>query len=109
MTLRLIFLSFFLLILGLSPAVFSAEHQRIDTLGVSKKGQFVAVEEYSYAPSRQMFIVSIRILNVWTKKFVGESVNLEVPARRPHTLHSVRMKAKLMAQEELLKFNIVSG
>lgn len=89
-----------------SPLVKASEHQRIDTLGVSKKGQFVAVEEYGYKPARQSYSVSIRILNVWTKQFVGESIKLEVPAKRPHTLNSVRVRAKLMARDELLKFNI---
>lgn len=84
----------------------ASERQRINPIGVSYKGQFVAFEEYSYVPVKRTYVVNIRIMNVWTKEFVGKKIHLEYPARKPYSLDKVRKKARLLATDELLKFKI---
>ena len=98
----------FVLILGLTQLAIGSERQMINPIGVSAKGQFVAFEEYSFVPLKKTYAVSIRIMNVWTKEFVGQKIYLEYPARRPYSLKSAREKARLDAREELLKFNITT-
>jgi predicted secreted protein len=78
----------------------------IDTLGVSPKGQYVALEEYGYKSDKHTFYVSIKIMNVWKKEYVGKAVNLEIPAVRPSFLEEARKKAKILAHDELNKFQI---
>jgi len=95
-----------LLLIMVSP-VFGNQHNKIDTLGVSKLGQFVALEEYGYKPNTHSYFVTIRILNVWTKKYVGSTVEVEEPAHQPVSLEQAREKAKKMASENLKKFNIL--
>ena len=85
---------------------FASEHQRIDTLGVSKKGQFVALEEYGYVPTRHSYYVTIKIMNVWKKEYVGSSIQVEVPAKKRQQLDQARQRAKELARTELEKFNI---
>lgn len=105
MNFRMISMTFVLFLSGFGAAL-GSEHQIINTLGSSSKGQFVAVEEYAYVPVRKTFRVSVRILNVWTHEFVGEKFTLELPARRPYSMNGVREKVKLMAHDELLKYKI---
>lgn len=86
--------------------VFSAEHQMIDSLGASPKGQFVALEEYGYKALNHSYYVRIKVMNVWKKEYVGKMIEVELPAHRPVYLKKARSKAKILAQEELKKFNI---
>ncbi|WPU65128.1 hypothetical protein [Peredibacter starrii] len=90
----------------LSVSAFAREHQMIDTLGVSPKGQFVALEVYGYKSHSHTYYVSIKIMNVWTKKYVGDSVEVEMPAYRPTDLSKARTRAKYLAHDQLSKFNI---
>jgi predicted secreted protein len=106
MNTKMISIVFVLITLLMSFSSWGSEHQRINTLGVSKKGQFVAIEEYGYLPTSNTYKVSIRILNVWTKEFVGESVALEEPARRADSLQTMRERARFLAHGEMAKFNI---
>lgn len=85
---------------------FARSHQMIDTLGVSPKGQYVALEEYGYRVETHSYYVNIKVMNVWKKEYVGNSVILEVPAHRPNFLAEARQKAKFEAKSELRKFNI---
>lgn len=85
---------------------FASEHQMIDTLGSSPKGQFVALEQYGYKVQSHTYYVSIKVMNVWTKKYVGSAVDVELPAIRPNNLHKAREKARILASEELKRFNI---
>lgn len=78
----------------------------IDTLGSSPAGQFVALEEYGYKSQTHTYYVSIKVLNVWTKEYVGEKIDVELPAHRPHYLVKAREKAKVLAEEELKRFKI---
>lgn len=85
---------------------FAREHQMIDTLGVSPKGQFVALEVYGYNSQNHTYYVSIKVVNVWTKEYVGETIAVELPAYRPDDLKKARSRAKLLAHKELVRFNI---
>jgi predicted secreted protein len=86
----------------------AAQHQKIDTLGSSPKGQFIAVEEYGYQADNKSFYVTIKVLNLWKKEYVGAPVKVEMPAKG-NILQDARQKAKEMAQEILKSYNIVSG
>jgi hypothetical protein len=94
------------LLMGLSCSVFGGQHNKIDTLGVSKAGQFVALEEYGYKPSNHSYFVTIKIINVWTEEYVGSQFEVEESALQPLNLNLARAKAKKLASEELKKFNI---
>ena len=90
----------------LTSYVKASEHQMIDTLGASPKGQFVAVEEYGYKSTNHSYYVRIKVMNVWKKEYVGKQIEVELPAHRPVYLEKARNKAKILAQDELTKFQI---
>ena len=93
--------------LTMLPSLLMArEHQIIDVLGISPKGQFVAVEEYGYKSQSHTYYVSVKVMNVWTKEYVGQKIDVELPAHRPNFLDKARSRAKILAVEELKKFNI---
>lgn len=85
---------------------FAREHQMIDTLGVSPKGQYVALEIYGYKSQTRTYYVSIKVMNVWKKEYVGDSVEVEMPAYHPEELRKARSKAKILANDNLRRFNI---
>lgn len=84
----------------------ASEHQMIDTLGSSPKGQYVALEEYGYKSVSHSYYVRIKVMNVWKKTYVGAPVEVELPAIRPEFLLKARQKAKILAHDELTKFHI---
>lgn len=90
----------------MSSTLWAKEHQMIDVLGVSPKGQFVAVEEYGYKSQTHTYYVSVKFMNVWTKEYVGERFDVELPAHRPNYLEKARARARDLAGEELKRFNI---
>lgn len=92
--------------LTFTSLAFGSEHQMIDTLGVSKKGQFVALEEYGYRSQNHSYYVNIKVMNVWTKKYVGQTIHVELPAHRPHFLEKARARAKYLANDILKRFDI---
>lgn len=101
------FKGFFLLLMVLgSGFAIGSEHQMIDTLGASPKGQYVALEEYGYRSLNHSYYVNIKVMNVWTKEYVGSSIKIELPAHRPHYLQKARDRAKYLAQDILTKFQI---
>ena len=87
--------------------VFANQHNKIDTLGMSKAGQFVALEEYGYKANTHSYFVTIKIINVWTKEYVGSTVEVEESAMRPTNLIQAREKAKRLASEDLRRFKIL--
>lgn len=99
-------MKFFLILWLVSIPALAAQKQKIDVLGTSPKGQFVAVEEYGYRPGTHMYFVSIRVMNVWKKEYVGSGVQIELPATRPYVLKKARKEAKELAQNTFKKFNI---
>lgn len=90
----------------LAGGSFASEHQMIDTLGVSGKGQYVALEEYGYKVQSHTYYVTIKVMNVWKKEYVGQRIEVEVPAHRPNFLNKARARARLMAQEHLRSYGI---
>jgi predicted secreted protein len=95
----------FLVIFSVSGA-FAASKQKIDVLGSSGKGQFVALEEYGYKPGTHMYFVKIRIMNMWKEEYVGDSIQIELPATRPYVLKKARKEALELAQNTFKKYNI---
>ena len=100
-----IYLAAFLFI---SLPALSAVHHKVDTLGTSAKGQFIALEEYGYRSDKQVYFVEIRILNLWKKKFVGDIIRVEEPAHSVNFLQETRVKAKKMAENQLKQY-VISG
>jgi predicted secreted protein len=90
----------------LNYPAWALEHQIIDTLGSSSKGQFVALEEYGYKFQTHTYYVRVKIMNVWKKQYVGKSIEVELPAHRPNFLEKARIRARVLANEELKKFQI---
>jgi hypothetical protein len=74
---------------------------------MSKAGQFVALEEYGYKSNTHSYFVTIKIINVWTKEYVGSTVEVEEPALRPISLNQAREKAKKLASDDLKRFKIL--
>lgn len=98
--------SLFIFGLAFSSMAISSEHQVIDTLGVSPKGQFVALEEYGYKAEKHSYYVKIKFMNVWKKTYVGDSIEVEMPAHRPNFLEKARTKARLLAKDQLTGLGI---
>jgi hypothetical protein len=98
---------FILLITFLGSSAYAAR-QVIDTLGSSGKGQFVALEEYGYAAEKHNYVVTIKIMNVWQKEYVGEVIKVELPAYQKNDLQKAREQARLLAQNLLTKYGINS-
>lgn len=96
----------FVLFLLTSFSSFAGQHNKIDTLGYSKAGQYVALEEYGYKKNTHTYFVSIKIINVWTKEYVGTAVEVEEPAHSPLKLSEARAKARRLASEDLKRFKI---
>ena len=92
--------------LFMSFSAFGAVHHKVDTLGTSAKGQFIALEEYGYRSDKQVYFVEIRILNLWKKKVVGDIIRIEEPAHSVNFLQETRFKAKKMAENQLKQFGI---
>ncbi len=99
----------FILMMLLSQSAQSNEHFKIDTLGSSKAGQFVALEEYGYKSHTHSYVVRVKILNVWTKEYVGKEIEVEEPALNPQKLSHARAKAKSLAKEDLERFKILDS
>lgn len=99
-------ITFILFLVIAATQAFANEHNKIDTLGMSKAGQFVALEEYGYKPNTHSYFVTIKIINVWTKEYVGSTVEVEAPARRPIDLIQAREKAKKLASDDMKRYKI---
>ncbi len=99
-------LNFFLSSLFTLSFAFASHPQKFDVLGTSAKGQYVALEEYGYRPGSHMYFVTIKIMNVWKKEYVGNSIQIELPATRPHVLQKARKEAKALAQSTFRKYQI---
>lgn len=98
----------FILFLVFSLSAF-ANQNTIDTLGTSKAGQYVALEEYGYQKLTHSYFVTIKIINVWTKEYVGTAVEVEIPAETPLKLSEARARAKSLAMEDLKRFKILNS
>jgi predicted secreted protein len=96
------------LFLMLSASAFASQHHMIDTLGSSGKGQFVAIEEYGYNPTERQFYVKIQIMNAWKNEYVSKPIEIKLPAQNQLTLEEARARARRLAQDDLVKFNIQS-
>lgn len=96
----------FIFTMLVSQIALASEHAKLDTLGVSKAGHIVALEEYGYKAANHAYYVNITFLNVWTKEYVGSPVKVELPAIRKSQLSEARKKARAMAAGSLQKYKI---
>lgn len=81
-------------------------HHKVDTLGTSAKGQYIALEEYGHRPDKKSYFVEIKILNLWKKQFVGDVIRVETPAYSQKQLMESRLKAKKLAEGQLKAYGI---
>jgi predicted secreted protein len=102
-----IYLLFSLFITITSFRSMASEYQKIDTLGISAKGQFIALEEYGFKAAPKRYYVRVRVLNLWKKNYVGRTYQLEVPAHTPGQLDNARFKLRASVKEELRPFGII--
>ncbi len=98
--------TFILLYLLTLSNAFAVHKQKIDVLGTSSKGQYVAVEEYGYRSGTHMYFVTIRVMNVWKEEYVGDKIHVELPATRPYILKKARSEARELAQNTFRKYKI---
>jgi len=98
----------FILFVLMTTQVMAKQHNRIDYIGSSKAGQFLALEEYGYEPNGHVYFVNIRVLNVWTKQYVGPKIEITENAARPFLLQRARAKARQLSIETFQKYNINS-
>jgi predicted secreted protein len=96
----------FVLLIGFLNSAHALQHAKFNTLGSSAKGQFVALEEYSYRSDTHAYVVTIKIMNVWKKEYVSEGVTVELPAVKSLKLKEARAKARELASQELEKYGI---
>lgn len=96
------------LFLVMASSAFASQHHMVDTLGSSSKGQFVAVEEYGYNPTERQFYVKIQIMNAWKNEYVTKPIEIKLPAQNQLSLEEARARAKRLAHDDLVKFNINS-
>lgn len=97
---------YFFFYLFFSSTAWSVVHHKVDSLGSSAKGQYIALEEYGYRPDKKAYFVEIKILNLWKKKFVGDVIRVESPAYSDKYLKESRIKAKKLAEGQLKEFGI---
>lgn len=90
----------------ISSTASAVVHHKVDTLGSSAKGQYIALEEYGQRPDKKAYFVEIKILNLWKKQFVGDVIRVETPAHSKKQLLESRMKAKKLAEGQLKAFGI---
>ncbi len=95
-------------LLSISASAFANQHHVIDMLGSSAKGQFIALEEYGYHPIEREFYVKIQIMNAWKNTYVSKPIEIKLPAQNQLRLDDAREKARALAQDDLMKFNIQS-
>jgi predicted secreted protein len=90
----------------MSASAKASENYVFDTLGTSRAGQIVALETYGYKKSTHSYFVSIKFFDVWSKRYVGNKFEVELPADRGVTVQKARVKARTMAKNELARFKI---
>lgn len=78
---------------------------RINAIGSSPRGQYVAFEEFGYKEGRKFPFSKIRVMNVWKNKYVEDAVQV-IGKDESDRLQAIRQKAKAMADKKLKKFNI---
>lgn len=78
---------------------------KVNVIGSSGKGQYIAFEEFGYKLGKSLPFAKIRILNVWTNKYIKNSYEV---VKKGTTLLEVRKKVRSMATETLKKFHISS-
>lgn len=101
----------FILLCFLTLASFTswAGPVNITSLGVSPKGQYVAIEEYGYNPGLRTYYSRIRLLNLWKNTEAAPMVEVEHTARSPEDLLRAREEARSKATASMEKLNIVTS
>ena len=80
---------------------------RINTIGSSPRGQYVAFEEFGYKDGRKYPYSKIRVMNVWKNRYVDDPIQV-IGKGQDEKLDQVRKKAKDLAIKKFAKFNIES-
>lgn len=101
-------LSIFLLFSG---SALAGNMIRVQALGSSPKGQYVAFEEFGYMDGLKAPFSQIRVKNVWKDRYVDQPIKVvdegkEEKQEDEMALEQVRAKAKSLAREKLKTYNI---
>lgn len=94
------------LLCGQVMEVMAKTMMRVNALGASPKGQYVAFEEFGFLSDSKMPFARIKVMNVWKNKYVGKEINVVSDKKNQMELEQVRAQAKKLATERLKKFNI---
>ncbi|MBG60434.1 MAG: hypothetical protein CME67_07850 [Halobacteriovoraceae bacterium] len=78
---------------------------KVNAIGSSPKGQFVAFEEFGKMGASNTTFSYIRVKNVWKNKYVDRPIKV---VSDKDDLNLVRAKAKQLAKKRLEEFNISS-
>lgn len=77
----------------------------VSPLGVSPKGQFVALQEVG-AHNQDSQYVKIRIFNTWKKEFIGDVI-LVNNSKEDLNLNQLKNKARSLARSQFKQFKIL--
>lgn len=91
-----------------SFSVLASPTMVITPLGQSRKGQYVALEDYHYNVGKNKIKVRIRFLNAWKNKYSKEEIIVEKEIQNEASVKLARDEAKELAQEMFEKYNIRS-
>lgn len=89
----------------LSMAGHAKDMIKVNAIGSSPKGQFVAFEEFGLMSGSKTSFSHIRVKNVWKNEYVDGPIKV---TGDKDGLNIVRAKAKQMAKKRLEEFNISS-
>lgn len=94
---------FFLFTLVTPMSGFSKTIVRVNPLGESLKGQFIAYEEYGYMGEGNLPFVKLKIMNVWKNKYVEE---FKLFAEEDQELSEIRREIKGNSEKLFAKYSI---
>lgn len=77
---------------------------RINPLGESSKGQYIAYEEYGYLGNSSQPFVKFKIMNVWKNKYVED---FKLMGDDAQSLEEIRKKIKSNYKTLFAKYSII--
>lgn len=77
---------------------------RINPLGESSKGQYIAYEEYGYLGNSNQPFVKLKIMNVWKNKYVED---FKLMGDDADSLEEIRKKIKNDYENLFAKYSII--
>lgn len=79
---------------------------KVEAIGSSGKGQFVAIEQYGYSVKDKRPYSIIKIMNVWKKQYVQKPIIIRGKKIKKQELDRVRAKARYQARAFFKRYGI---